>query len=120
MGRKSLGVPGGPDAVRGIISARNLGRPMLPNEVSEFFEYLIETRRRFLDRLRGVVWEEMTKDRRASWGSMLAVFLHLLDDEEGWWQIALEGGSLAEVPDRNRSIARRSTVSRRTIPESES
>jgi uncharacterized damage-inducible protein DinB len=31
---------------------------------------------------------------------MLGIFLHMLDVEEGWWQIATKGGLLSETPDR--------------------
>jgi uncharacterized damage-inducible protein DinB len=71
-----------------------------PDEVRELFEYLIETRSRFLEKCRALGWTEFAKNRGATWESMLAIFLHMLDNEEGWWQIALQGGSLAETPDR--------------------
>ncbi len=85
---------------RRVISATLLDALMKPAEVSEMFEYLIETRSRFLDSFRKIGWGEFTKDRGATWGSLLSIFLHSLDDEEGWWQIALKGGSLSEAPDR--------------------
>jgi uncharacterized damage-inducible protein DinB len=73
---------------------------MRARDVRQQFEYLIETRRRFLTKFRQIGWVEFTKARGATWDSMLAVLLHILDDEEGWWQIASQGGSLAETPDR--------------------
>ena len=75
-------------------------RSMKPIEVRELFDYLIETRSRFLEKCREIGWAEFTKNRGATWDSMLAIFLHILDNEEGWWQIALKGGSLSETPDR--------------------
>ncbi len=69
-------------------------------EIRRVYAYLAESRRRFLETFRTVGWERFAEDRRVSWGSMLAVFLHMLDVEEGWWQIALEGGALANTPDR--------------------
>jgi uncharacterized damage-inducible protein DinB len=79
---------------------------MRPADLGRQFEYLIATRARFLEKFRQVGWEEFTKDRGASWGSMLGIFLHMLDDEEGWWQIATRGGSLSETPDRQSSAYR--------------
>lgn len=70
------------------------------SELRDLFDYLIDTRARFLEKFREIGWNEFVKKRGATWESMLAVFLHLLDDEEGWWQIALKGGSLSETPDR--------------------
>ncbi len=68
--------------------------------VRERFEYLIETRRRFLEVFRGIGWEAFTKDRGATWGSMLGVFIHILDVEEGWLQCAARRGSVIDAPDR--------------------
>ena len=73
---------------------------MQPSEVRELFDYLIDTRARFLEKFREIGWEEFTKKRGATWDSMLGIFLHMLDVEEGWWQIALKGGRLSETPDR--------------------
>ena len=73
---------------------------MEPEEIRQQFEYLIDSRARFLETFRTIGWAEFSKHRGATWGSMLAIFLHMLDDEEGWWQIARNGGSLAETPDR--------------------
>jgi uncharacterized damage-inducible protein DinB len=73
---------------------------MNPQELREFFEYLIETRARLLDKFREVGWEEFTRDRGATWGSMLGIFLHMLDDEEGWLQFAARGRSIVDGPDR--------------------
>jgi uncharacterized damage-inducible protein DinB len=73
---------------------------MEPEEIREQFEFMIETRERFLEKFRELGWEEFTKRRGATWDSMLGIFLHMLDVEEGWWQIATRGGSTAETPDR--------------------
>ncbi|MGA7922831.1 MAG: DinB family protein [Thermoplasmata archaeon] len=75
---------------------------MHPRDVQELFEYLIESRPKFLDSFRWLGWDEFAKDRGASWGSMLAIFLHLLDDEEGWLQYAARGRSLIDAPDRKK------------------
>ena len=73
---------------------------MKPRELREFFDYLIDTRARFLNKSREIGWEEFTRDRGASWGSMLGIFLHTLDDEEGWLQFAARGRSIVDGPDR--------------------
>ncbi len=73
---------------------------MRPQELADRFRYLAELRSRFLDAFRAIGWEEVGRDRGATSGSMLGIFLHLLDDEEGWLQIATQGGSLSETPDR--------------------
>jgi uncharacterized damage-inducible protein DinB len=71
-----------------------------PSEVRAQFEYLIDTRARFLPTFEQLGWKEFQRDREASWGSMLGIFLHILDVEEGWWQIATRGGATSETPDR--------------------
>ena len=73
---------------------------MQPSEVRAQFEYLIDTRARFLPTFEQLGWKEFQRDREASWGSMLGIFLHILDVEEGWWQIATRGGATSETPDR--------------------
>ncbi len=73
---------------------------MQPEDLRRRYEYLIESRRRFLATFREIGWTKFSEDRGASWGSMLGIFLHMLDVEEGWWQIALQGGALADTPDR--------------------
>lgn len=65
------------------------------------FDYLIETRARFLAKFRELGWAEFERNREATWGSMLGIFLHLLDDEEGWLQYAARGRSIVDAPDRN-------------------
>jgi len=74
-----------------------------PAEIREQFEYLIDTRERFLAKFEELGWDAFQKDRGASWGSALGIYLHILDDEEGWWQIATQGGSTSETPDRQPS-----------------
>lgn len=73
---------------------------MLPNEIRELFDYLIDTRAGFVAKFREIGWEEFVRDRGATWGSMRAIFLHLLDDEEGWLGFAAQGRSTVDAPDR--------------------
>jgi len=69
-------------------------------DVREQFEYMIETRIRFLETFRKIGWKEFSRNREATWGSMLGIFLHLLDDEEGWLQFGAKAGSILGGPDR--------------------
>jgi uncharacterized damage-inducible protein DinB len=69
-------------------------------DVREQFEYLIETRIKFLETFRKIGWTEFSRDRGATWGSMLGIFLHILDDEEGWLQYGAKAGSILGGPDR--------------------
>lgn len=48
------------------------------------YEFLVESRERFLDKFRGLGWDEVAVDRGATWNSMLGIFVHLLDVEESW------------------------------------
>lgn len=48
------------------------------------YEFLVQSRDRFLARFREVGWDAVTKDRGATWNSMLGIFAHLLDVEESW------------------------------------
>ena len=62
--------------------------------------YLRDSRARFLATFRDLGWNEFTRDRGASYGSPLAIVLHMLDDEEGWLQYAARGRSIVGGPDR--------------------
>ncbi|HTT14722.1 MAG TPA: DinB family protein [Thermoplasmata archaeon] len=73
---------------------------MRPSELAELFDYLADSRSRFLSTFRQRGWAEFVRDRGVSWGSPLAVLLHMLDDEEGWLQYAARGRSIVGAPDR--------------------
>ncbi len=62
------------------------------------FDYLIDTRTRFLAKFREIGWEQFSKNREASWHSMLGIFLHILEVEESWLHFALQGLSSADSP----------------------
>jgi uncharacterized damage-inducible protein DinB len=66
----------------------------------ERFDYLIETRGRFLETFRSIGWDAFANDRGATWGSMLAIFLHILDVEEAWLQYGARKGTTDNSPDR--------------------
>ena len=57
---------------------------MDPSDFVQISEFLIESRERFLDKFRKLGWDEVAKDRGATWNSMLGIFVHLLDVEESW------------------------------------
>jgi uncharacterized damage-inducible protein DinB len=69
-------------------------------EMRERFDYLIETRRKFLETFSRIGWEAFSRDRAATWGSMLGIFLHILDVEEGWLQYGAKKGTVQGSPDR--------------------
>jgi uncharacterized damage-inducible protein DinB len=71
-----------------------------PSDLRECFDYLVDSRERFLVTFRQLGWEEFSRDRGVSWGSMLGVLLHVLDDEEGWLQVVARGRPIADAPDR--------------------
>jgi len=57
---------------------------------NELYAYSSSVRARFLESLRGIPWEEVTKDREVSFNSMRNVFVHMLEVED-WivnWVIA--------------------------------
>jgi uncharacterized damage-inducible protein DinB len=72
-------------------------------EMREHFDYLIETRSKFLETFRSIGWDAFSQDRGATWGSMFGIFLHILDDEEGWLQYGAKRGSILDGPDRKIS-----------------
>jgi uncharacterized damage-inducible protein DinB len=69
-------------------------------EMRERFDYMIETRAKFLETFRSIGWDAFTQDRGATWNSMLGIFLHVLDDEEEWLQYGAKRGSILDGPDR--------------------
>lgn len=69
-------------------------------EIRECFDYLIETRSKFLNTFRGNGWAAFSQDRGATWRSMLGIFIHILDVEVGWLQYGVKRGSVVDAPDR--------------------
>jgi len=52
--------------------------------VRELYEYVTQTRRKFLFSFRELGWKEFTQNREASWNSMRGVFIHILEVEDSW------------------------------------
>jgi uncharacterized damage-inducible protein DinB len=54
------------------------------------YEYVIESRQRFLASYKERGWEEFAENREASWNSALGVFIHLVDVEDYWLHYILQ------------------------------
>jgi uncharacterized damage-inducible protein DinB len=69
-------------------------------EIRVHFQYLIDTREKFLETFGNLGWDQFKNDRGATWGSILGVFIHILDNEEGWLQYGARRGTVEGSPDR--------------------
>ncbi len=67
-------------------------------DLATFYEYLIESRRRFLDSYRELGWKEFVENREASWNSALGIFIHLVDVEDYWLHYILQGKRAPRQP----------------------
>ena len=54
-------------------------------------EYLIESRERFFAKFRELGWDEVTRNREATWGSMRGIFVHMLEVEDSWLHYDISG-----------------------------
>ena len=61
------------------------------SDARELYTYLAESRKSFLNKLLELGWEEATRDRGATWGSMQGVFVHLLEVEDSWLHYDIPG-----------------------------
>jgi len=50
--------------------------------VQELYSYSSRVRRRFVDKLAELPWEEVEKDRKGSFHSMKSILLHIIDNED--------------------------------------
>ena len=59
----------------------------------ELYQYSSTVRRRFLEKLEGLPWESVTKNREASFYSMKDTLLHMIDNEDMVvnWQVPGRG-----------------------------
>ncbi|MFQ5553234.1 MAG: DinB family protein [Thermoplasmata archaeon] len=57
---------------------------MNPADFANMYGFLADSRERFLGKFREVGWDVIVADRGGTWGSMLGIFLHILDVEESW------------------------------------
>jgi len=60
-------------------------------DLVSLYEYMIESRERFLDAFRELGWEEVTKDRGATWNSMRGILVHMIEVEDSWIHYDLAG-----------------------------
>ena len=56
-------------------------------DVKRLLEYNREIRHRYFDALARLPWEELTKNREASWHSLRNIFLHTLGAIEHWLDV---------------------------------
>jgi len=62
-------------------------------DLVSLYEYIIESRERFLEAFRELGWAEVTKDRGATWNSMRGIFVHMLEVEDSWIHYDVAGRS---------------------------
>jgi len=51
-------------------------------DTKELYKYSSTVRRRFLEKLESLPWEEVTKNREASFYSMKNILIHMIDNED--------------------------------------
>ncbi len=51
-------------------------------DIQELYDYSSRVRRRFTNKLAGLPWEELEKDRKGSFHSMKNILLHIIDNED--------------------------------------
>jgi uncharacterized damage-inducible protein DinB len=51
-------------------------------DVKELYQYSSTVRRKFLEKLESLPWEEVTKNREASFYSMKNILIHMIDNED--------------------------------------
>ena len=56
------------------------GRAML--DIKELYRYSSSVRRKFLEKMATLPWEEVTKNREASFYSMRGIMIHIIDNED--------------------------------------
>lgn len=61
--------------------------------VPELYEYSSRVRRRFANKLAELPWEEVTKNREASFHSMRNILVHMIDNEDWFVNWVIQGKS---------------------------
>lgn len=59
--------------------------------IVDLYKYNSQVRKKYLDAIEKLPWEEVVKDRGASFGSIRNVFLHVLDAYRRWFQAVIKG-----------------------------
>ncbi|OFX16278.1 hypothetical protein A3K71_02295 [archaeon RBG_16_50_20] len=67
--------------------------------ILDFYKYNSIVRKKYLDAIDGLSWEEITKDRGASYPSIRDIFLHVLDAYRYWFEFAISGLKVREYKD---------------------
>jgi uncharacterized damage-inducible protein DinB len=60
-------------------------------QILDLYKYNSYVRKKYLDAIERLPWEEVVKDRGASFGSIRNVFLHILDAYRRWFQAEIKG-----------------------------
>ena len=64
---------------------------MEASDISQLFEYVADSRRRFLTAFRQLGWDEVTKNREAMYNSMRGIFIHMLEVEDSYLHYDIPG-----------------------------
>jgi uncharacterized damage-inducible protein DinB len=70
-------------------------------DVKELWQYSSSVRRRFLEKLESLPWDEVTRNREASFYSMKDILLHIIDNEDMIvnWQVLGRGAEYKRARD---------------------
>ncbi|MFQ5918717.1 MAG: DinB family protein [Thermoplasmata archaeon] len=60
-------------------------------DLEQLFTYVADLRRRFLAKFRDLGWEEVAKNREATYNSMHDIFIHLLEVEDSYLHYDIPG-----------------------------
>ncbi len=60
-------------------------------DLEQLFTYVADLRRRFLAKFRDLGWEEVSKNREATYNSMHDIFIHLLEVEDSYLHSDIPG-----------------------------
>ncbi|MEE9163315.1 MAG: DinB family protein [Thermoplasmata archaeon] len=60
-------------------------------DLEQLFTYVADLRRRFLAKFRDLGWEEVSKNREATYNSMHDIFIHLLEVEDSYLHYDIPG-----------------------------
>lgn len=66
-----------------------------------FYRYNSNVRKKYLDAIERLPWEEITRDRGASFPSIRDVFLHVLEAYRYWFEEVIGGALVTEHPPEN-------------------
>jgi len=61
------------------------------SDLERLYEFVAESRHRFLAKFRDLGWAETNRDRGATQGSMHAIFVHMLEVEDSWLHYDIPG-----------------------------